>query len=174
MAKTKDDLDLAAKPQGGSSKLKKFLIIAGGSMLLMAASVGTTLFIAKQFLMIPGGEAGKESAQAEEEIKPFIYVDLDPPFVVNFEDQGMIRFMQVGVQMMVRDQVIADQLQHHMPVIRNNLLLVFSSLDYASISTREAKEKLRLMVLAEVQAILEERGEEGNVEAAYFTSFVMQ
>lgn len=176
--KDDDDLDLAVEPakKAGSSRLKKILMIGGAALLLVALSVGTALFLAKQFFATPGsGDAGKEQA-AEEHAAPkqVLYVNLDPPFVVNFEDQGVLRFLQVGVQLLVSDQPTADQLQHHMPVVRNNLLLIFSSLDHEGVTGREAKEKLRQAVLSEIQTILKDRGVKGSVDGVYFTSFVMQ
>lgn len=179
MAKKKeDDLDLAVESTkvSGSSKPKLILMIAAGIVLLLAASVGTTLFIAKKFFINPiVGTVGNGAATAEAKpVKESIYVDLDPAFVVNFQDHGMIRFLQIGVQVMVNEQQTADGLKHHMPVVRNNLLLIFSSLNLASISDREGKEKLRETVLAEIRSILAERGVRGDVEAVYFTSFVMQ
>lgn len=176
--KENDDLDLAVGPaKSKGAALKKIGMVVGGSILLIAASVGTTLFVAKQVLVSPEVIAsGKELAKAAQKKAPkeAIYVNLDPPFVVNFHDQGIIRFLQIGVQLLVTEQETADQLAHHMPVVRNNLLMIFSSLDIASVSDRAGKERLRETVLAEIQSILTERGVKGSVEAAYFTNFVMQ
>lgn len=178
MAKKEDDLDLAVEPAKASGlfKPKTILMIAAGIALLLAASVGTTLFVAKKLFINPiVGAVGNGAATAEgKPVKESIYVDLDPAFVVNFQDHGMIRFLQIGVQLMVTEQQTADGIKHHMPAVRNNLLLIFSSLDLASVSSREGKEKLRETVLAEIRSILAERGIKGDVEAVYFTSFVMQ
>ena len=48
----------------------------------------------------------KKSRQARAEVVkgPPLYVALDPPFVVNFEAEQLVRFLQVTVQVMSRDQ----------------------------------------------------------------------
>ena len=104
-----------------------------------------------------------------------MYVAFDPPFVVNFEAKGMMRFLQVSLEVMTRDPVTADLIKQHEPVLRNDLLLLFGNQTYEMISTREGKEELRKEALAAVARIIsDEGGDPKHVEQLYFTSFVMQ
>jgi flagellar FliL protein len=121
------------------------------------------------------GEEGDEEGDEEDgETQPAIYLPIDPAFVVNFASQGKARFLQVTVEVMTRDPLMPDQIKLHMPVIRNNLMLLFSSQSYDGVSTLEGKESLREEALEVVQLILEEETGDTGVEAVYFTSFVMQ
>jgi flagellar FliL protein len=105
---------------------------------------------------------------------------MDPPLVVSLEDQGSIRFLQVTVELMSRDEHVITALQTHMPVIRNNLLMLLGGQPITSLTNREDKEKIRQLALAEVQKIMkdnppaEEEEHPGTVEDLYFTSFVVQ
>lgn len=106
---------------------------------------------------------------------PAIYVEFDPPFVVNFEARGMTRFLQIAIQAMTRDPLTADLIKRHDPVIRNDLLFLLSSQTYETISTREGKEKLRAEALQVVANAIDAEGGNGeSVEQLFFTSFVMQ
>lgn len=117
----------------------------------------------------------KKSKKAKKPALPAIYVKLDPALVVNSEDGGMMRFLQVGVEMSTRDPLTADALKTHEPVIRNDLLLLISSTPLAEVKTREGKDKLRGEALKVVQSIIDNEGGSGNkVESIFFTSFVMQ
>lgn len=127
------------------------------------------------------GEAGDleegvdgEAFDGEAEMMPAIYIPVDPAFVVNFASQGKARFLQVTVEVMTRQPEMTDKIKLHMPVIRNNLMLLFSSQSYDGVSTLEGKETLREEALTVVQDILEEETGDPGVEAVYFTSFVMQ
>jgi flagellar FliL protein len=61
------------------------------------------------------------------------------------------------------------------PVVRNDLLLLLGGQHYATISTREGKEKLREQALESVRRVVTNAGGKADkVEAVYFTSFVMQ
>ena len=56
-----------------------------------------------------------------------IYQALDPPFIINFEDQGVLRYLQIGLSVMAREQQIIDAVNNNMPQIRNNLILLFGN-----------------------------------------------
>jgi flagellar FliL protein len=181
MANNNDELDLDVEgaKTGGGSKFKLIIITSVAVLLLVGVSVGATLYLA-------GGMSGAERAQMEEDDKakeggeeakpkgPAEYVALEPPFVVNFQHEGVIRYLQVSVEAMARDQQVIEDVKHHMPAIRNDLVLLFSSQNYETVSTREGKEKLRAEVLADIRRLLEENTGKPGVEAVYFTSFVIQ
>lgn len=180
-----------------NSGILKILVIVFSAVLLVASSVGATLFLTGVFsqpdeeAMVvagDGGEAAPEEA-AKPKIKskkskdkkgakapkaPPIYVELGEPFVVNFVEAAQIRYLQVKIEAMTRDQVVADAVKAHLPQIRNNLVLMFSNLDYASLATAEGKQKIRDQALIEIQNILKDETGNSGAEAVYFTSFVMQ
>lgn len=122
-------------------------------------------------------EKGGKKAKAEAPKAPPIYQAFDPPLVVSFQDQATMRFLQVTVEVMARDEESIKAVQTHMPVIRNNLLDIFSGYGFAELTSREGKEKLRKECLVEVQKILKANSAKdhpANVEDLYFTSFVVQ
>jgi flagellar FliL protein len=120
----------------------------------------------------PAAEAGQEPKEAK---KPAIYSRFDPPFVVNFENKGMMRFLQVSIEVMTRDQATADLLKQHDPKLRNDLLMLLGGQTFETLSSREGKEMLRTESLKAVaEVIAAEGGKAESVEQLYFTSFVMQ
>ena len=108
-----------------------------------------------------------------EEAKAAIYFAIDPPLVVNFEDASAVRFLQITVEVMARDQKAIDGVQKNVPLIRNNLLLLISNRDYKTLMSREGKEKLRQEALTEVRNITKKEGAP-PVDDLLFTSFVVQ
>ena len=140
------------------------LVLAGGGIGAYYAFSGTET-----------AEQAKQ-AKADEQAKlPPLYVALDPPFVVNFEAEQLVRFLQVTVQVMSRDPATVELIKSNDPVVRNDLLLLLGNQDYNTISSREGKEKLRQLALESVRKVVVSAGGKGElVEAVYFTSFVMQ
>jgi len=117
-----------------------------------------------------GAKAGEHKPKA-----PAVYVKMDPPFVVNFEAKGLMRFLQVSVEVVTRDPPTADMIKLHDPRIRNDLLLLLGNQQFETISSREGKESLRAEALKTVaNVIASEGGDAKQVEQLYFTSFVMQ
>jgi flagellar FliL protein len=167
----------ASSAKGG----KKRLFLIAGAVLLIGLGAGG-------FLMMGGGTDDAELAEGEVEAETEAdadaeqpaeahYFSLDPAFVVNFQSEGRRRngrFLQVTLDAMTRDETVLDGVKRHMPVIRNNLVLLFSRQNYDALMTNEGKEQLRADTLTEIRSILEERIGQAGVEEVYFTSFVMQ
>jgi flagellar FliL protein len=102
-------------------------------------------------------------------------VALDPPFVVNFDADQQVRFLQVTVQVMTRDPATVELMKANDPVVRNDLLLLLGNQKYDVLSSRPGKEKLRGDALTTVRHVIETSGgKPANIENVYFTSFVMQ
>ena len=156
----------AAKPKGKG----KLLIIIAAAVVLLGGGAGAFFF------MKGGDKKGAPAAEKKVAVKlPSLYVPLDPPFVVNFDAGAGARFLQVTVQLMTRAPEMAEFIKAHDPVIRNDLLLMFGNQKVEEVSTREGKEKLRESALEAVRKIIgSEGGKAEELEALYFTSFVMQ
>jgi flagellar protein FliL len=151
----------------GKSKKTLIIVILLAVVLLAGGGVGAW------FAFMPHGKKPKVAKQ--EPPAPALYVALDPPFVVNFEADQQVRFLQVTAQLMSRDPATIELLKTNDPVVRNDLLMLFGGQKYAVVSTREGKEALRTQTLAAVRKIVAGAGgKPEKVEAVYFTSFVMQ
>ena len=167
--------DADGKP-AGKSKLKLIILIVVGLLLAIGLSVGATLF----FLKGDKKEAAKseEHAKTEDAGKPVkkqaIYEVLAPAFVVNYNFKGRQRYMQVSVALMGRDKAEMDALHEHMPVLRNNLVMLFSGQDFEALSTPVGKEMLRQQTTASVQALAQKETGKMAVEQVLFTNIVLQ
>ena len=121
----------------------------------------------------PDGEvAGNKPAAAH--AAP-IYYKFDPAFVVNFGGEGSARYLQVTVEAMGRDAAVMENLKNTEPAVRNDLVMLFSGQDNATLMSVEGKEKLRAATLETIRKVLDSEGGNGKlIEAVYFTSFVIQ
>jgi len=155
---------------GGKKGPNKVVIVMGVAMLAMA---GVSGYLVMQSRGSHGSSAAPEApkvvmSQQEQ------YLPMDPPFVVNFKDDQSMRFLQVGVSLMSHDAAALAAAKDADPVIRNALVMLFSSQDYTILSDAAGKQKLQAQALDAVRKIIEKRLGRPGVEALYFTSFVMQ
>jgi flagellar FliL protein len=172
----------AAKPAGGG--IAKTAGMVAGLFVLMIVSQLVTPILGCKFMsgVMPGCPAheapkstdGKPAAKPAKSKEPPQYLAFDPPLVVSFQDQSTMRFLQVTVEVMGRSEETLAAVKTHMPVIRNNLLMMLGGRNMQQLTDREGKEKLRQEALAEVQRILKENTGKPGVEDLYFTSFVVQ
>jgi len=153
--------------------MKKIIIFAVAGIVLLGAGVGGAMF----FLKSPE-EPIEEEEMVEKEMmhdeKDAIYEDIHPAFTVNFNDDSKKKFMQVYMVAKFYDMESRDKFMMHMPVVRNDLLLLMSGKNSDELSSLESKEMLRKNALMTVQSVMQKIYEENLVEDIYFTKLVMQ
>lgn len=138
------------------------LVALGGGVIVYLRSVPS-----EQPHLTSEGEQGAPLAEP-------IYVDLAPPFTVNFRGARGPRFLQISLQVMTREAEVEELLMQHMPAIRNQLVLLFSSQSSDELDSREGKERLIQETLETIQGVLKKASGKEGIEAVYFTSLVMQ
>ena len=164
-------------PEAPKKKLSmgKIIIILVSVLVLAGGGAGAYFYFNQPHQGSAGAEAGSADGKDGDHAKAApVYYAFDPAFVVNFQDSSAIRFLQVTIEVMSRDPVAIEAVKTHMPVIRNSLVLLFSSQTPENIMTREGKEKIRTDALKEIQTVMKEQTGSPSVEAVYFTGFVMQ
>jgi flagellar FliL protein len=165
---------MAAAPkepvEGAPRKKGKGKLLAIVAVLVLAAG-GAGGF----FLMKGGhGKAGEADAAAAAKAKPAVYMPLEPAFVVNFQDDAALRFLQIGVTVMSHDPEAMVAAKEADPEIRNALLMLFSAQDVKSLSDVKGKQKLQTAALAEIQRVMKEKIGRPGIDSVLFTSFIMQ
>lgn len=157
----------------GKGKLKLIIIIALAFLLAVGLSVGGTWFFLSKTAKPAGAEAHSEEAAASGK-KQAIYEILAPSFVVNFNQNGRQRYLQVAVALMGRDQGQMDALREQMPLVRNQLVMLFSSQNFDSLVTPVGKEMLRQQATSSIQELAKKATGQLTVEQVLFTNFVLQ
>jgi len=169
------DVPSPAAATEGKGKLKLIILIVLGLLLAVGLSVGGTFFVMSR------GDSDKPAAEeaAQTDASPqraaAIYEVLAPAFIVNFTNAGgRQRYMQVSVALMSRDQAALDALKEHMPLLRNQLVMLFSSQEFASLATPVGQEMLRQQATASVQELAQKEIGKLGIEQVLFTNFVLQ
>jgi len=175
-----DDKGSDEEKQGGG--MMKIILIVNGLLLVIGIAVGVTMFMlggdedkanSEDTEMLDDAVEGGEGGSKKPRGTP-VYVPLHPAFVVNFENQEQVSFLQVDIQIMTYDASVEVALKTHMPAVRNELLLLLGGKQYHEINTREGKRELSQEAIKVIQEVLKNVNEPNSIEALYFTSFVMQ
>ena len=161
----KEDLDLDVKP--ARSKKKMIIIFVVLAVILVAASAGTAV-------LLLGGDKSEEGAETKAVAVPTAHYMPLENMVVNFAQRGPARFLQVEMQLMAHNPLVFKSIEQHMPVIRNDLLVLLGGTSYEEASSSEGKQRLNQAILEAVNGILIQHGSKEQIQAVYFTNFVMQ
>ncbi|HEY0288148.1 MAG TPA: flagellar basal body-associated protein FliL [Pseudomonas sp.] len=167
MAKTDDAVVDPAK----KGKLKLIIIVVVALLLAIGMSVGATWFIMHRAESKPDAAAIAAAANTKKEA---IFEPLTPPFVVNYNVNGRQRYMQVSITLLARDHADLEALKVHMPVIRNNLVMMFSGQPFDTIATPVGMEMLRQKATASVQEVAQKELGKTVIDQLLFTNFVLQ
>ncbi|MEM1229586.1 MAG: flagellar basal body-associated FliL family protein [Pseudomonadota bacterium] len=104
------------------------------------------------------------------------YVELKPTFVTNFGPTTTPRLMYIKTDVALR--VFGSEgekaAEHHLPALRNALVLLLSKQSESAVITGEAREYVREQALAELQEILVAEEGEALIEDLLFTNFIVQ
>jgi flagellar FliL protein len=165
------------KPKGSKKKLILFIVSA---LLLVAVSIGGTLLALKLLAPtpLPEMELDADGNPIDKVVDategPAIYFPLRPALIVNYNAKGRQRFLQTEISIMTRDKEIVEAVELHMPMIRNNLIILFSGQTYNELQTDEGRELLKQDALKELQNIMQQEMGRPGIEKLLFTNFVMQ
>jgi flagellar FliL protein len=145
-------------------------------LIIIVAAVLVIGGIGAALVLTPSSKSSHAKvAAAPKPTGPPLYLALDPPFVVNFQADQLVRFLQVSIEVMSRDPKTVDLLKNNDPLVRNDLLILLANQKYSAIATPAGKEQLRADALAAIRKdVVQAGGDPKLVEAVYFTSFVMQ
>lgn len=169
-----DDAEENTENNGKGGKSKLIIIIAAVVVLLLVGGGGAFFLL--------GGSSEPEAVEPAVANKnlgasaagPAQYLNLEPAFIVDFNIKGKQRYLQLDLTVKSRSKEQIYAVRTHMPLIRNSLVLLFSSQDFANLQTASGKQQLKTDAVDAINAILrQETGVEG-VEKILFTNFVMQ
>ncbi|HAZ94514.1 MAG TPA: hypothetical protein DCW94_02315 [Porticoccaceae bacterium] len=181
------------------SPVLKIILIVVGILLLVAITVGGTLFASGFFA--PATEqdpeaaiAALEAAADEEaaaaaaaaagpskvqldspELSKFqqSYYQLEKELVVNIANSRKV--MQASIAIMTHyDERVVDNVEKHTFPLRNAMLTVMSQQTDASITSPDFRKNLSEELKIVMNAKLEELEDFGGIEAVYLTEFVVQ
>lgn len=171
MAEKNDDIEMVEEEGGGKSKMMMIIIIV---VVLALAGGGAMMFM--------GGdddEVDPDTTTEETEVvakQTPIYFTLEKPLVANFSDQskGAVRYIQLKLKVMARDQLIIDAFTLHTPAIQHELLLLLTSQKYDVLSKTSGKKALKTKILSLINKILKKENQTDGLEAVYITNLIMQ
>ncbi|TBU97104.1 flagellar basal body-associated FliL family protein [Phytopseudomonas dryadis] len=116
---------------------------------------------------------------AEEEKKEgaapqVIYHNLVPALVGNYGVGPRLKFYKADVALRVTGVDAEAKVIHHEPLIRNQLVMLFSQQTEESLASPDAKELLRQEALKQVQQVLSDEEGRPLVEDLLFNNLILQ
>lgn len=132
------------------------------------------LGLALAFCLPAWAEDEEVEEGAEEALNSAIYIPLAPPFVVNYGGTGRLKYLKAEMSVRAANVQTSEAVTHHMPLIRNALVLLMSRQTDEDINSQIGVENLLSAARDEINALLEAEQSAHEVVEVYFNSFVVQ
>lgn len=181
MAEKNEDLDLVKHTNTKNNRnlgkrillLVAALAIGGGGFAAAVLFMGSDATPKVAAEKLPVTAVGANEAHEEEQLPEALYQPLDPPFVINANNPGSRRLMQIRMQAMSYDQGVINQLQKNMALVRDAVILLLSAQDFDQLGSPEEKEQLRGKIKKAIESSV--RFPKGaKLETVLFTEFIME
>lgn len=141
--------------------LKRLLVLANPLWLALLMSLSLSL-----------AAIAEDENVAEGKIQ---YIEMRPSFVLNYgEPTTKMRYAKVDISLRVNSAEAADQVETHMPALRNEIVLLLSQQQDSSMSDISGRERIRQTAIEQLNAILKEETGMEPVADLLFTAFVIQ
>jgi flagellar protein FliL len=92
-----------------------------------------------------GGDTFKEGVN---------YIPIKPHLVVNYGGSGKVKYIKAELSLRTEDAHSAQEVAHHMPLIRDTLIMLISSVTDEQMASAEGKEDMRLEALEKINEAL--------------------
>ena len=118
-------------------------------------------------------------AMAEEEPKgdeapKVAYIDLVPSLVGNYGIGPRLKYYKADISLRVASTDAEVKVTRHEPLIRNQLIMLFSQQTDETLGSSEAKERLRQEALKQVQQVLNSEEGQPLVDDLLFNNLIVQ
>lgn len=91
-------------------------------------------------------------------------------FIVNLADEGGKRYLRITMDLELGEDVKVAEIKKRLPQMRDSILMILPTRNFADIRTVEGKTRLRNEIIASLNGLF---GHE-SVSNIYFTEFVVQ
>ena len=128
-------------------------------------------------LILPMAVQAEEAKEAKEGAAPKVsYISLTPPFVGNYGLDGSpkLKVFKADVALRVTGEEAAKAVKANEPLIRNQLVALFSQQTSETMSNVEAKEKLRQEALKQTQQVMNDETGKPMVDDLLFNNLIIQ
>ena len=137
----------------------------------MKAFIALLLALSLPFSVSANEEKKEEGEKAAPKV---MYVGIIPALVGNYSSGMKMKFYKADIALKVTGSEAEEKVKYHEPLIRNQLVQLFSQQTDETLGSMDAKEKLRQEALKQVQKVLEQEEGKPYIEDLLFNNLILQ
>ena len=124
-------------------------------------------------LSLPMAAVGEEAQEGGDKVS---YITLSPPFVGNYglDGSSKLKVYKADISLRVTGPEAAKAVKANDPLIRNQLVGLFTQQTSDTLGSVEAKEKLRQQALKQIQQVMSDEAGKPMVDDLLFNNLIVQ
>ncbi len=126
------------------------------------------------FCLALAGPALAEEPAEDAAATQTLYYALTPAMVGNYGSGERLKYYKADVALRISSKEVEDRVKHHEPLIRHQLVMLFSQQTDETLSGPEVKEQLRQEALRQVREVLEQEEGKPLVDDLLFNNLIIQ
>ena len=140
----------------------------------MKTPIALLLALLIPFTALASGGEEEEGKEGEKKKPEILYVGLTPALVGNYGPGPKLKYYKADIALRVTGKKTEEQVAYHEPLIRNQLVMLFSQQTDENMANEGAKEQLRQEALKQVQQVLTQDEGQPIVEDLLFNNLIIQ
>lgn len=125
-------------------------------------------------LVLPAVALASDGGEDEKAAPTTAYYNLTPALVGNFGSGPKLKYYKADIALRVSGSKAREKVEHHEPLIRNQLVMLFAQQSEANMADEAAKEQLRQDALKQVQDVLSQEEGKPTVDDLLFNNLIVQ
>lgn len=139
----------------------------------MNSRIALVLLVLLSLSGLVRAEAAAE-AEGAAAARKVAYLNVFPSLVGNYDGGGRVRYYKADIALKVEGEGRMERVRHHLPLIRNQLVMLFKHQKAEDLVSLQGKEALRQDALKALQILLEDEEGDVLVEDLLFNNLVIQ
>lgn len=115
---------------------------------------------------------------AEEEGAPagpsVTYTEMRPAFVVNYGGPGRLQYLKADITMVTSSSDATETAEHHMPLVRNELVSLLSRQTEEAVTTPVGQEQMRQEATQAIKELFQQEVGHPVIDDLLFLNFIYQ
>ena len=120
--------------------------------------------------MFAGFAYAEEEAEKKKEPE-MEYLEMKPKFTVNLAERR--KYLMVNVQLLIEGEQSIEKVKKHMPLLRHELIMLYSGLSVDQLQTTEQREVLRKKTKRRIIDALDKYENSDGFRDVFFTEFLV-
>lgn len=117
------------------------------------------------------GFAHADEGEDSQNMSEMEYLEMKPKFTVNLAERR--KYLMVDVQLLLEGEKAIEKVKKHMPLLRHELIMLYSGMASADIQSMEQREQLRLQTKQKIMDALDKYANSDGFRDVFFTEFIV-